>query len=387
MRYIFVLLFSAILIQPASALTLEVGSVSADYGKTVTVPITVSKAVHGLALSVETSGNIVKAKNRKFDVLQWRRVGSRTMIAAASKQPVSGRVIDLQVRGNPGRHAITAKQSIVKNQWGGYPKRGETIPVAYSATGNMPAVLVAGSLEVAEQDCPPIRWLLLSAKPNPVTKGDIVTLSWQVEGADRVGISDGVFGLGSYGPNDSAKYKVNTDTTYQLSARNDCEASNKSIAVACASSPPAPPVDPPEPSVPPEEPPSCKVAPGIWSFVADRYAIKSGETVTLSWEVSGAETTNITGIGTVSSTGTARVSPAERTRYLMITENQCGQASGQVWVNVESSLPPPLPPPEQSEAESRCQEAIEALQRLKDAGKCDDAYELYREILPIIKGK
>jgi hypothetical protein len=45
MRYIFVLLFSAILIQPATALTIEVGSVSADSGKTVTVPITVSKAV------------------------------------------------------------------------------------------------------------------------------------------------------------------------------------------------------------------------------------------------------------------------------------------------------------------------------------------------------
>jgi hypothetical protein len=70
MRYIFVLLFSAILIQPATALTIEVGSVSADYGKTVTVPITVSKAVHGLALSIETSGNIVKVKNRKFEALQ-----------------------------------------------------------------------------------------------------------------------------------------------------------------------------------------------------------------------------------------------------------------------------------------------------------------------------
>jgi hypothetical protein len=36
----------------------------------IILPITVSKAVHGLALSIETSGNIVKVKNRKFEALQ-----------------------------------------------------------------------------------------------------------------------------------------------------------------------------------------------------------------------------------------------------------------------------------------------------------------------------
>lgn len=376
-----------LLASTAQATTITIGSAQAAYNQPATVTISSDQGIQGLALSLDTTATITNVKNRKFDALEWRRIGTRTMIAAASSKAVSGRLMDLRVKGKAGKHTITAKQSAIRNQWAGYPKRGEAIPIAYGASGSKPAILVAGALEVAEQTCPAIRWLLLSAKPNPVPKGDMVTLAWRVDGADRVGISDGVFGYGSYKPVGSVSYKINADITYQLSARNDCGTSNKSIAVACASTPPpVEPPDPPEPPVepPPPEDPPCKVAPGIRSFTADKTMIKAGESVTLSWEVVGADKTHVLGVGEVEPTGTAKVSPNERTRYLMTVENECGQAYGQVWINVESVAPPP--PPEESEADRRCQEAIEALQRLRDAGKCDDAYELYKELLPIIKG-
>ncbi len=79
--------------------------------------------------------------------------------------------------------------------------------------------------------------------------------------------------------------------------------------------------------------------PTINSFTADSYHIISGESVTLSWNVTGADSVTINqGIGTVDSTGTKVVNPTATITYTLTASNTNGSVTNTVTVNVGSAL-------------------------------------------------
>ncbi len=83
------------------------------------------------------------------------------------------------------------------------------------------------------------------------------------------------------------------------------------------------------------------------SFTADPPAIAVGESSTLSWDVSGAESIVIdNGVGLVSATGTATVRPTATTAYTLVAVSTGGEevaATAQVLVSKTSSLTPGAP--------------------------------------------
>jgi len=75
--------------------------------------------------------------------------------------------------------------------------------------------------------------------------------------------------------------------------------------------------------------------PAINSFIADSYHITSGESVTLSWNVTGADSVTINqGIGTVASTGTKVVNPTATITYTLTATNTTDNVTSTVTINV-----------------------------------------------------
>lgn len=79
----------------------------------------------------------------------------------------------------------------------------------------------------------------------------------------------------------------------------------------------------------------------INSFTANPATILAGESSTLSWDVTGADTITIdNGVGTVASTGTTSVSPTTNTTYTLSATNSTGTTTKTTPVTVTASPPP-----------------------------------------------
>ena len=109
--------------------------------------------------------------------------------------------------------------------------------------------------------------------------------------------------------------------------------------------PPAPAPPPPAPT--PTTTPTTPAPPVVQQFTAEPSNIQRGESSTLRWEVSGnATSVSINnGIGTVQSTGSRTVNPANSTTYTLSASGPGGSVTGVTTVTVSSPPPPPPPPP------------------------------------------
>src|SRR5881628_3782811 len=109
------------------------------------------------------------------------------------------------------------------------------------------------------------------------------------------------------------------------------------FAAGCKKKVPAPPPPPPPPVKPP--------APTVAQFTAEPTSIQRGQSSTLRWEVTG-QVTSVSinqGVGTVQSTGSSRVNPADSTTYTLTATGPGGSVTASASVNV--AAPPPPPPP------------------------------------------
>ncbi|MCU1232338.1 MAG: Allergen V5/Tpx family protein [Candidatus Solibacter sp.] len=88
-------------------------------------------------------------------------------------------------------------------------------------------------------------------------------------------------------------------------------------------------------------------APTITSFSASPSTIVTGQSATLSWNVTGANTVSIDGgIGAVSGTGSKTVSPAQTTTYTLTATNAAGSITARATVTVgaaQDTQPPTAP--------------------------------------------
>src|SRR5918994_342713 len=82
----------------------------------------------------------------------------------------------------------------------------------------------------------------------------------------------------------------------------------------------------------------------IQRFAASPAEISAGSSTALSWEVEGAETVQIEGIGTVPSKGSRQVSPAWSTTYVLTARAGTSSAAATLQVVVQPG-PGPSPSP------------------------------------------
>ena len=82
----------------------------------------------------------------------------------------------------------------------------------------------------------------------------------------------------------------------------------------------------------------CDNLPIILNFSASPSTINQGESSTLSWSVSDADTVTITPIGTVALSGSTSVSPGVTTDYILTATNSAGSVTATVTVTAEEGF-------------------------------------------------
>lgn len=108
------------------------------------------------------------------------------------------------------------------------------------------------------------------------------------------------------------------------------------------------------PPTPPPPPPTQAPALPTASLTADPAAIQKGQSTTLTWQTTNATSVTIEGLGSVPSSGSQGVSPAESTTYHLVAKGAVGTQDATARVTVTQPPPPPpvVTPNEGAEFES-----------------------------------
>lgn len=169
---------------------------------------------------------------------------------------------------------------------------------------------------------PPPAIVSFKAEPSQVTKGEPVTLSWQVQNAAKLLLSP----VGELDPLlTSVRDMPSVTTTYTLVAINTAGRKvEKKITVKV------------------RDPNALEVL----EFKADPSVITAGGTVTLRWRVQAASRVVIdNGVGEVSPQGETVVSPTQDTTYTLTATNDAGEVvTKSVKVTVTATPPMTTPP-------------------------------------------
>lgn len=128
------------------------------------------------------------------------------------------------------------------------------------------------------------------------------------------------------------------------------------LAAGCKKKPPAPP---PPPPVKQEAPPPPKPAAPTASFEAEPSTIQAGQSSTLRWNVTGADSITIdNGVGTVQASGNRSVYPNQTTTYTLRASGPGGSVERTARVSV--TQPPPPPPPAPTAPKKSLRERLES---------------------------
>lgn len=145
-----------------------------------------------------------------------------------------------------------------------------------------------------------------TATPASVSQGNKTTLAWSIVGATSISIDNGV---GDVTGKSSVEVTPSVTTTYQIKAQGT-DAATFSTARATVTVTAAVP------------------APVISSFSANPPAVSPGGTATLSWTVANATSLQVdNGVGDVTGTTSATVTPAATTTYTLRAAGAGGQVT------------------------------------------------------------
>lgn len=394
-----------IIVSNAHAASITVQNNSGDFRDTIKIPIKIESDIQiiGIALTIQHQDLNIKLDKKQFDAIKINKSRDRTQIAGVSLSGIKDLVL-YATGNNAGTYQIVVTNTQILSKYWGYTTKTK-IPIFIDKNlRSFNPQIVNGSV-ILTKTCPDIKLKYFTYQ---FYREDII-LEWKVLNANSVSLSDGVFGMGTHPPKGQYKTTIKNKTKFFLEARNDCETRQYSLVAeapecekpviktfsadktkitegqsieltwsvqnvnqanisnigqvsnagtkilspttnqtykissenSCGKAEQVLSVE-----VVPKK--TCEVPPGIKSFITDNPTIKSGGSATLSWEVVGAKTVSITNLGKVDSKGSTTVSPTKRTQYLMTAENDCGKATGQVWITIEKpSLPPEEPPKEE----------------------------------------
>jgi len=279
---------------PALSITPGVGTVSGT-SATVTPPVTTTytltatnlfgTATAATPVSVGAPPTIASFAATPASVtmgqsstLKWVTTGS----SAVNISPGIGNVTGSSVSVKPS--ATTTYTLTATNSYGSATTT-VTIPV-----GNPPTI--AG----------------FTATPATVLAGQPSTLNWAVTGAPTLSIDQGVGAV----TGTSATVTPSTTTTYTLTATNAFGSATAAATVTAGT------------------------APTISRFIATPANVTAGQSSTLNWAATGAQTLSIgPALGTVTGTS-AGVTPAATTTYTLTATNAFGTATAVVTVTVGS---------------------------------------------------
>jgi len=150
--------------------------------------------------------------------------------------------------------------------------------------------------------------------PANIMAGETATISYATANADTVTIS----GIGTVDPAGNRQVTPTTTTTYTLTATNAAGPVNCTVTVQVT---------------------ERIEAPRIVGFAANPMTITAGQSTTLTWNVDGADTVEISGIGTVANQGTQSVSPTTNTVYTLTARNRGGTSQSTATVTVNPVQP------------------------------------------------
>jgi uncharacterized cupredoxin-like copper-binding protein len=154
-----------------------------------------------------------------------------------------------------------------------------------------------------------------TANPTTVSSGGSTTLTWKVTGATTIKLGhDSVAATGTREVTD-----ITSSTTFTLTATNSAGVTEATAKVTIGAS----------------------GKPVITTFGADNDFLESGESATLEWYVTNADSVSINqGIGTVGTYGSETVSPDSTTTYTLTATNSAGTSTMQVTVTISSDGKP-----------------------------------------------
>jgi hypothetical protein len=161
----------------------------------------------------------------------------------------------------------------------------------------------------------PLRIIRFSANPSTVRSGQSSTLTWQVENAESVEITT----VGRVDARGGSVSVAPAETTiYRLTAKgaNNQEV-NETVTITV-------------------ERPLGRVI----TFTASPMNISLGQSSTLTWQTDGADSVEITGLGTVAINGSQVVSPTETTTYTLTAHTRFGDVTANTTIRV---TPPTAP--------------------------------------------
>ncbi len=167
-------------------------------------------------------------------------------------------------------------------------------------------------MTVSAADAPEIIIKRFRVEPGTVAPGDLVNITWEVEGADEVEIT----GVGTVGETGQSSLPVTETTVFTLTARNGDQVVSESQTVNVAG----------------------ETLPEIVEFGASPTTIDGGASSVLSWQVEGADAVEISGIGTVAASGSMAVQPTSTTTYTLTASNEVGEVASVTTVTVRGSV-------------------------------------------------
>jgi hypothetical protein len=173
----------------------------------------------------------------------------------------------------------------------------------------LPGLLSCVSLAPGAPGTPVITSFI--ASPPVITGGQTSNLTWNVNGATSVTLSPNI---GTVGTSGSITIAPGSITTYTLTAGNGYGSTTASVIVTVnpLASPPA-----------------------IGSFTVNPPVIGAGQSATLTWNVTGADTIRIDpSVGSISPSGSEPVSPGATTTYILTAGGATGLVTGTVTLSV-----------------------------------------------------
>jgi hypothetical protein len=160
----------------------------------------------------------------------------------------------------------------------------------------------ADALSISTRETPRPRILQFTVTPNSIRAGEPAKLSWQVENADEVEIDNGIGSVNTV--SGVVEIMPVESTIYTITATNSAASVTMTVLVS---------VNTPRPTFL-----RCDVTP---------QNIGEGESATISWQVENADEVNLTGFGTVPTSGSQSVSPTANTTYTLTATNVNGSSS------------------------------------------------------------
>lgn len=183
-----------------------------------------------------------------------------------------------------------------------------TVTTTYTITAKNKAGEVKDTAQVIV-DQPTARVVSFTAAPSTIKAGESANLIWETENAQKVTIS----GIGQVNPTGTLSVSPKETTTYTITVTNQTGETNSTVTITVDQG----------------------TSPKIGTFTSTLVEIGEGEAATLTWQVEGADSVEITDLGKVAPSGSAIVRPTETRTYTLTAKNKNGTSTAGVTIKVQ----------------------------------------------------